>query len=269
MPDLQWQGAQLGTVSGKARALFERFYPRTEADLEDITDRDFQRNLPGRTLTISQLVTVEDVRNIVRKVKPDKCPGADEIPNRFLQAMGEPLIKALQALITAVFRTSYYPKSFRAARTIVLRKPSKPDYSDPGAWRPIALLSTIGKVIETLAASRLSTLAEQEGLLPDSQMGNRTNRSTETALEMLVEQIHTVWKTRNQVASVLSLDIAGAFDTVNHLRLLDNLRKKGIPLWFVRTVRSFLTDRTTTLLVDNEETAPRQLNAGVPQGSPL
>jgi len=119
MPDLQWQGAQLGTVSSKARALYKRFYPETEADLEDIADRDFQRNLPG-TLVISQLVTVEDVRDIVRKVKPDKCLGADEIPNRFLQAIGELLIKALQALITAVFRTSYYPKSFRAARTIVL-----------------------------------------------------------------------------------------------------------------------------------------------------
>src|SRR6202041_1643033 len=51
--------------------------------------------------------------------------------------------------------------------------------------------------------------------------------------------------------------------------LLDNLRKKGVPLWFVRTVRSFLTGRTTTMLVDNEETEPRHLNAGVPQGSPL
>jgi hypothetical protein len=61
---------------------------------------------------MSQLVTVEDVRNIVRRVKPDKCPGADEIPNRFLQAIGEPLINALQALITAVFKTSYYPKCF-------------------------------------------------------------------------------------------------------------------------------------------------------------
>lgn len=167
-------------------------------------------------------------------------------------------------MITAVLKASYYPKSFRSACTIVLRKPSKPDYSDLGAWRPIALLSTISKVIETLATRRLSNLAEQAGLLPDSQMGNRTYRSTETALELLVEQIHTAWKTKNQVALVLSLDIAGAFDTVNHLRLLDNLQKKGIPLWFVRLVRSFLTERTTTLIVDNEETAPRQLNAGVP-----
>ena len=92
----------------------------------------------------------------------------DKILNRFLKAMGEPLVRALQALITAVFKVSYYPKRFRAARTIVLKKPSKPDYSDLGAWRPIALLSTLGKIIETLAASRLSDLVEREGLLLDS-----------------------------------------------------------------------------------------------------
>ena len=34
-------------------------------------------------------------------------------------------------------------------------------------------------------------------------------------------------------------------------------------------VRSFLTGCTTTLIVDDKETALRQLNAGVPQGSPL
>ena len=73
------------------------------------------------------------------------------------------------------------------AYTIVLYKPSKLDYSNLGAWRPIALLSTLGKVIETLAAHRLSSLAERQGLLPDNQMGNCTNRSIETALELLVE----------------------------------------------------------------------------------
>jgi hypothetical protein len=41
MLDLQWQGIQLGTVSGKARALYKRFYYETEVDLQDITDRDF------------------------------------------------------------------------------------------------------------------------------------------------------------------------------------------------------------------------------------
>ena len=72
-------------------------------------------------------------------------------------------------------------------------------------------------------AHRLGALAEQEGLLPDTQMGNWRNRSTDTALDLLLEQIYTVWHKKDYVASVLSLDIAGAFDTVNHTQLLDNL----------------------------------------------
>jgi hypothetical protein len=82
---------------------------------------------------MSQLVTNKDVQDILQRVKLDKRPKADEIPNRFLRAIRELLIKALQALITAVLKVNYYPKSFRAARTIVLRKPSKPDYLDLGA----------------------------------------------------------------------------------------------------------------------------------------
>jgi hypothetical protein len=133
MPELQWKRRSYSTVQGKAQALSERFYPVTEADLEDITDREFQEDLYGPALEMDQLVTSAEVQAIVRKIKPDKCPGTDEIPNRFLQAMGEPLVRALQALITAVLKVNHYPERFWAARTIVLRKPSKPDYSDPRA----------------------------------------------------------------------------------------------------------------------------------------
>jgi hypothetical protein len=68
---------------------------------------------------------------------------------------------------------------------------------------------------------------------------------------------------------VLSLDILKAFDSVNYIRLLDNLRKKQVPLWFVQTVRSFLFKRSTTIVVDRVETALQSLAAGVLQGSSL
>jgi exonuclease III len=229
MPDMQWQGTTYSTIEGKAEALCGRFYPNVQADTSDVEPG--LRQLGAREeLEMEQRVVADDIRAILRSIKPDKGPGIDEIPNRFLQAMGEPLVNAMQSLITAVIKLSYFPQRFRSARTIVLRKPRKPDYSDPGAWRPIALLSTIGKLIETLLARRLGALAEQEGLLPDTQMGNRRNRSTDTALDLLLEQIHTVWHEKDHVASVLSLDIAGAFDTVNHVRLLDNLQAKRVPL---------------------------------------
>jgi hypothetical protein len=41
MPDLQWQGSQHSTTEDKAKALYERFYPEIEAELDDITDQEF------------------------------------------------------------------------------------------------------------------------------------------------------------------------------------------------------------------------------------
>jgi hypothetical protein len=43
---------------------------------------------------------------------------------------------------------------------VVIPKPNKPDYSNPKAYRPIALLNCLGKVLEKLMASRLSGMAE-------------------------------------------------------------------------------------------------------------
>jgi hypothetical protein len=73
------------------------------------------------------------VQSIVQKVKLDKCPRLDKILNRFLKAIRELLIKALQALITAVIKVNYYSQKFKAACTIVLQKLSKLDYADLGA----------------------------------------------------------------------------------------------------------------------------------------
>ena len=77
-----------------------------------------------------------------------------------------------------------------------------------------------------MVAQWLSDFVEQHKLLLDTQMGNRWNQSTEIALELLIEQIHTIWESPKYIASMLSLDILGAFDTINYIYLLDTLQKK-------------------------------------------
>ena len=95
-------------------------------------------------------------------------------------------------------------------------------------------MSTIRKVIETLIAKRLGKAAEENHLLLDTQMGARAGRSTKTALELLTRQIHTIWGSKRHVATLLSVDISGAFDTVNPTQLLDILRKKRLLYWIVQ-----------------------------------
>ena len=61
-------------------------------------------------------------------------------------------------------------------------------------------------------------------------MGARPGRSTETALELLTEQVHTAWKAK-KVATLLSLDLSSAFDRILPTRIHQVLRTRRIPEW--------------------------------------
>ena len=94
-------------------------------------------------------------------------------------------------------------------------------------------------------------MAEEHNMLPAYQMGAREKRSTETALDLLVNQVQTVWQTKGNVASLLSLDITGAFDRVVRKRLTHVLRAKGIPKELATWVETFIIDRSITLVLSD------------------
>lgn len=123
-----------------------------------------------------------------------KHRGLSGVPNWFLKLLGEALVETLRVLIQGCLEWEYYPRAFKIARTVVLKKPGKPDYQQPKAWRPTALLETTGKVIEAVIARLVRRVAEENGPLPDQQMGAREGRSTEFALALLLSQIRSLWE---------------------------------------------------------------------------
>ncbi|EMD86559.1 hypothetical protein COCHEDRAFT_53746, partial [Bipolaris maydis C5] len=62
-------------------------------------------------------------------------------------------------------RLGYCPSHFRESTTVVLRKPGKDNYTVPKAYRPIALLNTVGKVMDAIIARRISHLVETQHVL--------------------------------------------------------------------------------------------------------
>ena len=65
------------------------------------------------------------------------------------------------------------------------------------------------------------------------------------------------------------LDFSKAFDTVPHKRLMSKLESYGITGSIKRWIQSFLTGRTQTVMVNNEESAAAPVISGIPQGSVL
>lgn len=87
-------------------------------------------------------------------------------------------------------------------------------------------------------------------------------------MHLLLQRIYQAWA-EGKVASLLLLDLSGAYDNVSPERLLHNLRKRGIDRRIIARIASFLCDRTTTLKL-LEFTAPSApIQTGIPQGSPI
>ena len=84
-------------------------------------------------------------------------------------------------------------------------------------------------------------------MLPPTHMGARKHQSSEHALHAVTAKIYEQWNNGKdgQVASLLLLDVSGAFDNISHKRLLHNLRKRKVDENTVRWIASFLSDRHT------------------------
>ena len=130
MPDLQWNNMEASTTLGKVDILGARFYLVVKVDLSNITNSNF---IGQGGLAIEYIVLEDKVYTTLKKTKLDKCLGVDEIPNWFLQAIGDPLVQALTAITNQCWAAEYFPKRFREARTIVIQKPRRPNYSNLGA----------------------------------------------------------------------------------------------------------------------------------------
>ena len=167
-----------------------------------------------------------EVRKLIDMLKDPKAGGIDGVTNKFLKLAQDIIVPYLEHLFSACIRLGHEPSCFKQAKTIILRKPGKPSHL-PGSWRPIALLSSVGKLLERIVAHRLRDLNLEYNILPKTQFGI-AGRCTTKALQKLLDSVYIAWS-QNRFATLMSLDIAGAFNRVDRNKLLETLRAKRIP----------------------------------------
>ncbi len=87
-----------------------------------------------------------------------------------------------------------------------------------------------------------------------------------STLNLLVDQVHTVWDCEiKYVIFMLSLDIVEAFNQVLHVRLLHTLKIKRTSSYIIEWTCSFLENRETSLIFDEQTSDMREINADISQ----
>jgi len=105
-------------------------------------------------------------------------------------------------------------------------------------------------------------------LLSDCQYGFRTGRSCVIQLLEILDQ-WSQYIDSSLPVHTLYLDFSRAFDTVPHERFLTKLYNLGIHGYVLKWIKSFLSNRTQCVRLNNTHSFMSNVISGVPQGSVL
>lgn len=268
VPNLRFRSAdgQEGAASNneqKSRILLEAFFPPPPPSPAESRPSDH----PRPVMDLDDIHTW-DIAHAIRSMKPNKAPGPDGLPACvYIQGISL-LVEHLLPIFRASFHLGIYPREWKHSKTAVLRKAGKPDYGMAKAYRPIALLNVVSKILSTVIANRLNTLAMDHNWIPAHHFGGQPGRTTSDALHLLTKTVKDAWA-RGQVASALFLDVKGAFPHAHPARLAENMRKIGVPKAYVLWMLAKLDGRTTCLAFDDYLSDALPVSNGIDQGCPL
>lgn len=209
----------------------------------------------------------EEIKAYIKSSRPSKAPGMDKITNQLLKKLPEEATELIFKLFKESIRKSYFPIVFRRALVIPIPKANK-DKTVPSSYRPISLLSNLGKIFEKIILFRLNSAIEENNLIAESQFGFRKSHSTIHQLKRVTKIVQENKSNRHSTGMLL-FDIEKAFDTVWHNGLVHKLIHANVPTYLCKIIQSFLTERTFTVKVNNSVSNERKIVAGVPQGSVL
>jgi hypothetical protein len=266
IPTLTEGGNSYQTDLEKAEHLNNYFSKQSTLDDMPNTDSlpNFEYLTSTRIMDIS--VTEEQTLKVLQSLNVNKACGPDGIGNKLLKNISLSIARPLSLLFNNSLTEGKFPTQWKFANVTAIFK--KSDSSDVRNYRPVSLLSCLGKVFERVVYNKLYNYLDGHKLLTERNSGFKKSDGTTNQLVHMLNYIYSEIDKRRDVA-VIFLDISKAFDKVYHAGLLFKLKQLGIEGNLLKWLESYLSNRKQRVVINGTSSEWQETNAGVPQGSIL
>lgn len=203
---------------------------------------------------------------IIETLNSNVAPGVDGITVKDLSDIKHIIAPILVLIFNEILHSGMYPKILKTATIIPIHKQGTKE--DPNNYRPISLMSTIGKILERIIEYRLLKFIEKTSKIDQNQFGFQKNSCTTSALVQTISKINEHLD-KGLYSLAVFIDLRKAFDMVDHKQLLESLEELGVRGTALLLFKTYLTGRLVNMKNGNVISSPLTLLTGVPQGSVL
>ena len=264
IPSLLHQGAHVSDSLSKAH-VFNTFF-LNQCNLDTSHAPNLPNPNPSAHILSNINITENDVVDTLNSLDVSKATGPDEIGPKLLKEAAPCIFKSLTKLFQLSLQMKSFPSEWKMANVTPIHK--KGSASLCNNYRPISLLSCVGKVMERIVFKYTFNFLRDNLVISAHQSGFMPGDSTVNQLLLLYHELCLAIDEQKEVR-VIFLDISKAFDKVWHDGLLYKMKKNGITgnlfYWF----RDYLSNRKQRVVINGKSSDWGNINAGVPQGSVL
>ena len=210
---------------------------------------------------------IEELKRAAEGLKNKKAPGLDQIPNEVVKIVVKEIPDVVLTVLNKCLVQGKFPKEWKKAKLVLIPKPSKHETSIK--YRPLSLLSTMGKLYERLIENRLRIEIEDKGGMSDTQFGFRKQRSTIDALQKVMDIVEKAKKGSygsKNLCVMIVFDVKNAFNTARWNKIVEALEKLKVSRYLINIIKNYLQDR---IIIVGDENKEIETKVGVPQGSVL
>lgn len=219
-----------------------------------------------RTLRFEPTITVRNVIEHLKEIKPTKPSGCSKISTKLYLAALSVLTEQITFIYNLSIRTNRVPHAWKIGHVTPI--PKKGDTTLISNIRPITITHLCGKILEKLIATNIDYHCEINNIYSDAQMGFRKNRSTTMAISELICHINHAMNL-NYFTICTFIDFKKAFDCVNFNRLLAKLIHISIDHDNIKWFLDYFSNRTQSVKMGDRTSSVSEVKCGVPQGSVL